>query len=83
MSYLDKIKELEEKKKELIEKRKNQIVKIIEKTNTLTLDDDLIANLLFFASAPENKDHTIFSEIKAFAKLKNFSLPSKRKKNPK
>ena len=73
---LEKLNSLEKQKQELIKKRHQELLNIIIKQNSLTLDDDLITGFFLFANNPANKDHPTLSEFKQLAKTKS---PSKRK----
>ena len=72
-----KIQELEMKKSELIQKRKEQIIKIIDKSKALAIDDNMLASALFFLNHADNQNSPILSEIQKFAKDKGFKPPSR------
>lgn len=62
----EKIQKLEEQKQNLITKRKEEILKIIEATGSLTIDDKLLAGLLLFLRDDKNNNHPIFDELKSY-----------------
>lgn len=69
-SITEKIQKLEEQKQNLITKRKEEILKIIEATGSLTIDDQLLASLLLFLRDEKNKDHPIHNELKSYLSKK-------------
>lgn len=75
-SITEKIQKLEEQKQNLIIKRKEEILKIIEATGSLTIDDQLLASILLFLRDEKNKNHPIFNELKSY-------LPKGSKSSPK
>jgi len=78
MSLAERIKLLDDKKKELISKRKAQIATLAEKAEALDLDDATIAiALLFIKHKPH---HPILKEMKHFAEEKGLKLTTKSNK---
>lgn len=66
ITLTEKIQKLEEQKQSLITKRKEEILKIIEATGSLTIDDKSLASLLLFLRDEKNKKHSIFDELKSY-----------------
>jgi len=73
----EKIQKLEEQKQSLITKRKEEILKIIEATGSLTIDDQLLASILLFLRDDKNKNHLIHNELKSYLPRKG-STSNKR-----
>ena len=73
----EKIQKLEEQKQTLITKRKEEILKIIEATGSLTIDDQLLASILLFLRDDKNKNHAIHKELKSYLPKKG-STSNKR-----
>lgn len=75
LSLQEQINALEEKKEKLLDKRRAEILKIIERTGSLEIDDILLAGALLFLSNTKNKNHPILEEFKKYIK------PTKKKSN--
>ena len=73
----EKIQKLEEQKQNLITKRKEEILKIIEATGSLTIDDQLLASILLFLRDDKNQNHAIHNELKSYLPKKR-SISNKR-----
>lgn len=65
-SITEKIQKLEAQKQNLIIKRKEEILKIIEATGSLTIEDQLLASILLFLRDDKNKNHSIYNELKSY-----------------
>lgn len=74
LSLQEQIKALEDKKEKLLDKRRAEILKIIERTGSLEIDDTLLAGTLLFLGDTKNKNHPILEEFKKYIK------PTKNKK---
>ena len=70
-TIFEKIQKLEEQKQNLIKKRKEEILKIIEATGSLTINDRLLASLLLFLKDDKNKNHQIFQELNSYLPKEN------------
>lgn len=65
-SLQEKLKILDQKKQELLDKRRHEILKIIERTNSLEINDKVLAGALLFLSDPTNKNHSILEDFKKY-----------------
>ncbi len=79
MSFLAKIKSLEEQKTKLIEKRQQEILKTIVDSKTLEFDNKILASFMKFLGKPENKDHPFILELKQLLIVKG-KVPSRSSK---
>lgn len=75
LSLQEQIKLLEAKKEKLLDKRRSEILKIIERTGSLEIDDRILACALIFLCDTKNKNHPILEEFKKYIK------PTKKQDN--
>lgn len=69
-SLYEKLEKLEKQKQELLNQRRLEILKIIEATSSLTIDDKLLAGALLFLNDQKNKSHPIIDEFKSYINKK-------------
>lgn len=62
----------EAQKQKIIEKRRSEILRIIEKSGAIQIDDNLLKSTLLFLMDEKNKNHLIREEIMSYStKMKN------------
>ena len=80
LSLQEQISLLEEKKEKLLDKRRSEILKIIERTGSLEINDILLAGALLFLNDTKNKNHPILEEFKKYIKPKKEPKRDKKEK---
>lgn len=60
----------EAQKQKIIEKRRSELLKIIEKSGAIQIEDNLLKGTLLFLMDEKNKDHSIRKEILSYTEKK-------------
>lgn len=60
----------EAQKQKIIEKRRSELLKIIEKSGAIQIEDNLLKGTLLFLMDEKNKDHPIKREILSYNEKK-------------
>jgi len=76
-SALEKLADLEKTKASLIQTRNKELLDIISKHGSLTIDDQTLIGFLMFVSNKDNKDHATLTQFKELASARK--SPSKNK----
>jgi len=75
MKILERIKALEEEKKELLPLRKEEIFDVLQASGGLTLDNHLLAGLAVYVSDSKNNSSNFLREL---VELGKSAMPSRR-----
>lgn len=79
LSLQEQIKLLEDKKEKLLDKRRAEILKIIERTGSLEIDDRILAGALLFLGDTKNKNHHILKEFESYIPASKKAIDTKKK----
>ncbi len=83
LSLSEKLEKLEKQKHELLNQRRKEILKIIEASGALDLDDRILAGALLFLKDGKNKDHSIIQEFKSYIEANRGSRTRSKTKDKK